>query len=317
MSILMQASFCRQLKFESVVSFCTIILKMLGYVVAVITTLVSLYKAYSMIMELNKEDVETIGNRVKQGIDLIVHFFKLLLETLKIRSHSNSHLQPSPHQHLQSPTRSHSHSSSPALSRSHSPARSHSHSHRHLQPSPHRHSQSPLRSYSSSPALSHSLSPPQCIGIDEKGRRLYKGRGNPPGIFRVTSSGNKVYVTDKYAITNDKENESTDSDDDSSSSTESSSLSTDSNDDSYRWQYGNRACMVNGIQSYDYDDIQFYDYDDKTAAYLESRYNNRKSGVFDIKVRGRTYSINFNAMTQSNPYTGRTRIIRRIPLSES
>eukprot|EP01083_Nonionella_stella_P264469 897145_1 len=306
-------------------------------------------------MELNKEDVETIGNRVKQGIDLIVHFFKLLLETLKIRSHSNSHLQPSPHQHLQSPTRSHSHSpspalsrshsparshshshrhlqpsphrhsqsplrsysSSPALSRSHSPARSHSHSHRHLQPSPHRHSQSPLRSYSSSPALSHSLSPPQCIGIDEKGRRLYKGRGNPPGIFRVTSSGNKVYVTDKYAITNDKENESTDSDDDSSSSTESSSLSTDSNDDSYRWQYGNRACMVNGIQSYDYDDIQFYDYDDKTAAYLESRYNNRKSGVFDIKVRGRTYSINFNAMTQSNPYTGRTRIIRRIPLSES
>eukprot|EP01084_Bolivina_argentea_P018938 35233_1 len=72
------------------------------------------------------------------------------------------------------------------------------------------------------------------------------------------------------------------------------------------WQFANRDRMV--------DDIQFYDFEDKEAAYLESRYNSRKNGIFDIKVRGSTYSINLNAMTQSNRNTGRIRIIRRIPL---
>eukprot|EP01083_Nonionella_stella_P097899 275230_1 len=90
-------------------------------------------------MALKKEDVELTGNRVKQAVDLIVHFVKLLLETLKIGSQPHGQVnQSSSSLRINNDDCAHSHIEC--------------HSNSPLQPPP--------RSHSSSPALTHDLRDP-------------------------------------------------------------------------------------------------------------------------------------------------------------
>eukprot|EP01083_Nonionella_stella_P052769 139887_1 len=77
-----------------------------------------------------------------------------------------------------------------------------------------------------------------------------------------------------------------------------------SNNAAYVWKFSNRDCST------------FYNYDNEQSVYLESKYHADKNSIFNMRARGNTYSINLNAMTQSNLSTGTTRTIRRILLDK-